>query len=308
MAASTFKPFTVIVPATSANLGPGFDVLGIALEIVNAVRVEPADRWEITVIGEGSERIPTGDRNLMHRTITTAAKRWGMQLPAAQLRCTQAVPLARGLGSSSAAIVAGLMIVSHLGAEKSADDMLAVAAEIEGHPDNVTPALLGGVQVCAMSDGRVLHLRVPLAKPLGVALYVPDMPMPTREARQVVPRKVDIQDAVYNLGRIALLVAGLSSGDYSVLGSGTQDMIHQPPRMRLFPSMAVLFHAALDAGALGVYLSGAGSTVAAFVEDSPVAANRVAQAMSDAATRDGISGRPLVSTIRDAGAFINEDA
>src|ERR1051325_767276 len=109
-----FEPFAVSVPATSANLGPGFDVLGIALDIVNTVQVEPADEWAIAVLGEGSERIPTGDRNLMHRTITTAARRWGVQLPPARLVCTHTVPLARGLGSSSAAIVAGVMIAGRL--------------------------------------------------------------------------------------------------------------------------------------------------------------------------------------------------
>lgn len=301
---AAFDPFTVTVPATSANLGPGFDVIGLALDVVNTVEVQPADEWEITVVGEGSERIPTGDRNLMHRTIHTAARRWGVQLPAAHLRCTHTVPLARGLGSSSAAIIAGLLIANRLGAEKGEDDLLALAAELEGHPDNVTPALLGGIQVCSMVDGRVLHVRVPLPRPLAVALYVPDVPMPTREARQVIPRKLDIQDAVYNLGRVALLVAGLASGEYAALAAGTQDMLHQPPRMRLFPSMAVLFHAALEAGALGVYLSGAGSTVAAFVDGGAAEAGAVAQAMSEAASRDGLSGRPLCSGIRAAGAAI----
>jgi homoserine kinase len=299
-----FEPFVVSVPATSANLGPGFDVLGIALDIVNTVQVEPADEWAIAVLGEGSERIPTGDRNLMHRTITTAARRWGVQLPPARLVCTHTVPLARGLGSSSAAIVAGVMIASRLDGPRAEDEMLSIAAELEGHPDNVTPALLGGVQACAMADGRVLHVRVPLARPLSVALYVPDLPMPTREARQVIPRKVDIQDAVYNFGRIALLVGGLASGNFGALAAGTQDMIHQPPRMRLFPSMAVLFHAALEAGALGVYLSGAGSTIAALVDGDKTAAESVAQAMAEAATRDGVSGRPLVTSIREAGAEI----
>lgn len=307
MAEKNFAPFTVSVPATSANLGPGYDVLGIALDIVNTVRVVPADQWEITVAGEGSERIPTGDRNLMHRTITTAARRWGVQLPPAHLKSTHAVPLARGLGSSSAAIVAGLLIATHLSVPKPADELLAVAAELEGHPDNVTPALLGGIQACAIADGRVLHVRVPLARPLGVALYVPDMPMPTREARQVVPRTVDIHDTVYNLGRAAILVAALASGDYGALAVGTQDMVHQPPRMRLFPSMAVLFHAALEAGALGVYLSGAGSTVAAFVEGGAEAAQPVGHAMSEAAARDGISGHTLFSFIRDEGACVEDD-
>jgi homoserine kinase len=243
----------------------------------------------------------------MHRTISTVQRRWSWPLPPAELLCTHAVPLARGLGSSSAAIVAGLVIANHLSeASRSLDELLAVAAELEGHPDNVTPALLGGVQACAMVDGRVVHARVPLARPVGLALYVPDLPMPTREARQVIPRRVDIHDAVYNIGRASVLVAGLASGDFSLLQIGTQDMVHQPPRMRLFPSMAVLFHAALAAGALGVYLSGAGSTIAAFVDGEAKAAQRVAQAMDDAAARDGVSGRPMVSMIRDKGAEIEE--
>jgi homoserine kinase len=307
MSPAGFAPFTVKVPATSANLGPGFDVLGMALDLMNTVRVEPADQWKITIDGEGAERIPTGDRNLMHRTITTVAKRWGLQLPAAELRCTHMIPLARGLGSSSAAIVAGLLIAERLGAVRPEDEMLAIAAEMEGHPDNVTPALLGGVQACAMADGRVLHARIPLARSLRVALYVPDLPMPTREARQVIPRKLDVPDAVFNLGRLGLLIAGLASGEFQLLGPGTQDMIHQPPRMRLFPSMAVLFHAAQEAGALGVYLSGAGSTVAAFVDGDAGAAQRVAQAMSEAARRDGVGGKPLVCEISEVGARIEDE-
>lgn len=304
----TFRPFTVWVPATSANLGPGFDALGMALDIVNSVRVEPLDHWEITVAGEGADRLPTStDRNLLYRTITTAARRWGLELPTARLQCSHAVPLARGLGSSSAAIVAGLLIANRLGgAGQPEGDVLALAAELEGHPDNVTPALLGGVQACALVDGRVVHARVPLARVLAIALYVPDTPMPTREARQVVPRRVDIHDVVYNIGRACVLVAALASGDLGALRTGTQDMVHQPARMRLFPSMPVLFHAALEAGALGVYLSGAGSTVAALVEGPPEAAKSVARAMADAATRDGLEGRALVATVRDQGATIED--
>src|SRR2546430_9034815 len=139
----------VQVPATSANLGPGFDALGMALDIVNRVYVEPAERWEMTVTGEGAERLPSGDRNLMVRTIQTAARRWGVTLPPARLRCVNVIPLSRGLGSSSAAIVAGLVIADRLaGGGHTFDEMLHLASEIEGHPDNVTPALLGGVQAC----------------------------------------------------------------------------------------------------------------------------------------------------------------
>jgi len=297
-----FTPFTVEVPGTSANLGPGFDTLGVALDLVNVVRVEPAERWEMIVRGEGADRLTLGDRNLLYRAMTTAARRWGFEAPPARLLCSNLVPLSRGLGSSSAAIVAGLLIAARLGhQERPANELLHLASEIEGHPDNVAPALLGGVQVCALSDGMVAHVRVPVARPIGVALFVPDVPMPTREARSVIPRRIDLHDAVYNISRACLLVAALASGELDAIRVGTQDMLHQPARMRLFPTMPVLFHAALEAGALGVYLSGAGSTIAAFVNGDGWP---VANAMAEAAARDGVTGRPLVTAVRETGALV----
>ncbi|MPZ15842.1 MAG: homoserine kinase, partial [Chloroflexi bacterium] len=230
-----FHPFMVEVPATSANLGPGFDSLGMALDIVNTVHVEPSERWEVAFAGEGMDRLPVGDRNLVLRTVETAGRRWGVQLPPARLSCTNAIPLSRGLGSSSAAIVAALVIGDRLGGTgRSDDDLLRLASELEGHPDNVTPALLGGIQTCALSDGRVVHARVPLKRPVGLALFVPDVPMPTRESRRIIPQRVEFHDAVYNISRACLLVAALASGDIDALRVGTQDMLHQPPRMRLF--------------------------------------------------------------------------
>ena len=295
----------VEVPATSANLGPGFDALGMAVEMVNRVYVEPAERWEMTVTGEGAERLPSGDRNLMVRTIQTAARRWGTTLPTSRLRCVNVIPLSRGLGSSSAAIVAGVLIADRLaGGGHTTDELLQLASEIEGHPDNVTPALLGGVQACALSDGQVIHVSVPLARPLGLAVFVPDAPMPTREARKVIPKRVDLYDAVYNISRACVLVAALASGELGALRVGTQDMLHQPPRMRLFPAMPVLFHAALEAGALGVFLSGAGSSIIAFVDGN---AAPIAHAMAEVATRDHVPGHPFVTAVRSAGGTIHED-
>jgi homoserine kinase len=292
------------VPATSANLGPGFDTLGMALEIVNHIHVEPASRWELQLTGEGVQHLPTGDRNLVVRSINTAATRWGLHLPPARLICDNVIPLSRGLGSSSAAIVAGLLVADRLGGcERSRDEILHLASELEGHPDNVTPALLGGVQACALSGGQVVHARVPIPRAPAIALFVPNAPMPTREARRVIPRRVELHDAVYNISRACLLVAALASGDFGALRTATQDMLHQPPRMRLFPAIPVLFHAALEAGALGAYLSGAGSTIVALVAEDPWP---VANAMAAAAERDGVPGRPLVSAIRETGATIAE--
>jgi homoserine kinase len=300
----SFTPFTVSVPATSANLGPGFDTLGMAVDIVNQVHVESAPRWEIKLTGEGVQHLPTGDRNLVVRSINTAAHRWGLHLPPARLTCDNVIPLSRGLGSSSAAIVAGLLVADRLGGkERSQDEVLHLASELEGHPDNVTPALLGGIQACALSGGQVVHCRVPVPRAPALALFVPNAPIPTREARRVIPRRVELHDAVYNISRSCLLVAALASGDFSVLRTATQDMLHQPPRMRLFPAIPVLFHAALEAGALGTYLSGAGSTIVALVAEDPWP---VASAMAAAAARDGVPGRPMVTAIREAGAVIEE--
>ncbi len=304
MSAGSFTPFTVTVPATSANLGPGFDTLGMAVEIVNRVYVEPAPRWELHLTGEGVQHLPMGERNLVVRSINTGAHRWGLRLPPARLTCDNVIPLSRGLGSSSAAIVAGLLIADWLGGcARSQDEVLHLASELEGHPDNVTPALLGGVQACALSGGTVVHARVPIPRPPGLAIFVPDAPMPTREARRVIPRRVELHDAVYNISRACLLVAALASGDLTALRTATQDMLHQPARMRLFPAIPVLFHAALEAGALGAYLSGAGSTIIALAADDPWP---IANAMAAAARRDGVPGRPLVSAIREAGATIEE--
>lgn len=302
-----FPPFTVEVPATSANLGPGFDTLGMAVDIVNTVRVEasPSSGWEFEATGEGSQRLPTGERNLMLRAIATAGRRWDLSLPPLRLVCTNAIPLSRGLGSSAAAIVGGLQIADHLGSQsRRVDELLELATEIEGHPDNVTPALLGGVQAATLSEGRVVHVRVPVKRAPSLAVFVPDFPMPTREARRVLPKSLDIHDAVYNIGRVSVLVASLASGNLDALRVGTEDMLHQPYRMRLFPAMPVLFHAALSAGACGVYLSGAGSTIIAFVDGEAEAATRVANAMRDAAARDGLGGEARVTRIREEGAVV----
>ncbi len=299
------ESFTVDVPATSANLGPGFDSLGLALDIVNSVHVQASDRWEMAITGEGAKQLPSGDRNLLLRSITTAARRWDVDLPPLKLTCTNQIPLSRGLGSSSSAIIAALVITDRLGGGgRSDDDILQLASELEGHPDNVTPAFLGGVQACALAGGKVVHARVPVKRAPGLAVYVPDVPMPTREARRVLPRRIEIHDAVYNISRACVLVAALASGDLGALRYGTEDMLHQPPRMRLFPGMPVLFHAALEAGAVGVYLSGAGSTVIAFVDGDP---RPIADAMARAAARDGVTGRPMIATLREEGARITAD-
>lgn len=294
--------FSVRVPATSANLGPGFDALGMALDLANVVHVAPAEALAVRIEGEGAGVLAEGPDNLVYQAMTCLAERLGEPLPPVRLHCVNAIPLARGLGSSSAAIVAGLVAANHLyGDRLSPDALLELAVALEGHPDNVAPALLGGVRVCVQTDAGVCQAPVPLRRPLRAVLFVPDFPMPTEAARRALPATVPLHDAVFNLGRAALLVAALATGAYDLLREATRDRLHQPARTALFPAMPAFFAAALEAGALGACLSGAGSTVLALVETQTAA---VAAALETVAAREGIGGRIITTAIGAEGARV----
>jgi homoserine kinase len=292
----------VRVPATSANLGPGFDALGLALDISNTVRVATSDRLEIHVRGEGADALAKSPDNLTYRALAGVAERAGASPPRVRLDCDNAIPLARGLGSSSAAIVAGLVAGNHLlGAPLTTADILTLAVEIEGHPDNVTPALLGGVRACVHTGHGVLQAAVPLARPLQAVLFIPDFPMATEAARRLLPRQVSLADAVFNVSRAALLVAALAAGDYALLREATRDRLHQPAREALFPAMPTFFQAAFDAGAVGAFLSGAGSTLLALA-DGPTDAVRAA--FEDTAQQQSVAGRTVVAAVGVQGAQV----
>jgi homoserine kinase len=196
--------------------------------------------------------------------------------------------------------VAGLLLGNRLqGDPLSQDELLVLGTEMEGHPDNVASCLLGGLQVSVMWDRRVLHCDVPLQVPLQAVLYVPDFAMDTREARRLLPRQVKLSDAVFNLGRSALLVAALANGRPELLRAATDDRLHQPPRAALFPAMPAMFEAALEAGALAACLSGAGSTILALATDG---LERIAAALEKTAARHDVRGEARIVAIRERGA------
>ncbi len=292
--------FAVRVPATSANLGPGFDALGLALDLYNLVHVEPSDRVTVEVAGEGAGALPHGPDNLIYRAMARLAAEVERPPPSVRLRCTNGIPLGRGLGSSSAAIVAGVVAGNHLlGAPLSPIALLELAVRLEGHPDNVTPALLGGVRVCVVAERGVLQAPVILARPLEAVLFVPDFPMATEAARRLLPAVVPLHDAVFNVGRVALLVAALGHGDYDLLGEATRDRLHQERRTALFPAMPALLNAALEAGARGAFLSGAGSTLLALADGATAP---LEAAFRETAARLGTPGRTLTSAVGGRGA------
>jgi homoserine kinase len=296
------NPFTVMVPCSTSNLGPGFDSLGIALSGPDLmVRVLPGgDRLRIAKLsGEGSDRLPLDSTNRVvqaaHRTAVESGR--DPASLAAELSVHSSIPLKRGLGSSAAAAVAGALIAQHLLGEVGEDAVLRAAVEMEGHPDNVVPSLRGGAQVSmTAADGRILSCAVPLKRSLKAALYIPDQQLATSAARAVLPREVSFEDAIFNLSHAAMVVAALGQGEIGLLGEAMEDRLHQPARAGLLPWLPGLLAAAREAGACGAALSGAGTTVCALCTSDN--ARAVANAMMAYATAQGVVGR---GEVVDAG-------
>lgn len=292
------------MPATSANLGPGFDCLGLALDIYNTVTIRSGDSFEIEVAGEGESELPRDGRNVAYRAVEAVARAAGRSVPPLRLALDNQIPLARGLGSSAAAIVGGLVAANaFLDTRMSPDRLLHLACEMEGHPDNVASALLGGCNVVVRDGERLVHVNLPVPPGLKAVLFIPDFTLPTSEARRVLPGRVDMADAVFNVGRAALLAASMATGAVDLLRTATQDALHQPYRKSLFPGMDPLFKAALDAGALGVFLSGAGPTILALVRDN---AEEVVRALAETAKREGIAGSIRLACPALEGAHLVE--
>jgi homoserine kinase len=291
----------VRVPATSANLGPGFDALGLALALYNEVTAAEADGVTVSVEGEGAGRLPAGAENVVARGVRQAYEAAGRPFKGVALTCVNRVPTARGLGSSAAAWVGGLVAVNALmGSPLSRDALLALAARAEGHPDNVAAALLGGLTVsCALADGRVVAVTLPVPGGVRWVVLVPETTSATAEARAVLPATYSRADAVFNVQRVALLLAALQSGRLDALGHALDDRLHQPHRLRLFPWMPAVAQAARAAGALGCVLSGAGPSLLAAVSGD---AEAVAHSMEGALAAAGVRGRAWAFAVDGEGA------
>lgn len=296
--------FTVKVPATSANMGPGFDCLGIALELYNEFTVEESSHFSMEIKGEGEHVLALDRGNLFYRAFSKVFTIRGKRTPIVKISCFNEIPLARGLGSSSSAIAGGLMAANHLvGNPMSREELLTLAIDMEGHGDNVTPALFGGCQIVLKQGDAFVHYPVPAPARLKAVLFIPDFTMSTAKGRSILPARVSRSDAVFNIGRTALLVLALSTGKIDYLRVATEDMLHQPARKALFPAMDRLFRAALDGGADGAYLSGSGSTVMA-LSDNRNRLDNIAGAMEKAAAREKIDGKSRIVSFASTGAEI----
>ncbi len=254
----------VRVPASSANLGPGFDVLGVALSIHLECRFRRCDALRIQVTGRDADLIPADESNLIWRTARDAA---GASLPPLEIEIRNQIPIGKGLGSSAAALVAGLAIADHAaGLGWTRERLLDEAARLEGHPDNVAACVLGAVVVTATgSGGRIHALRLDLPDSFRIGVVMPNFQLPTSKMRAVLPDRYSSADAVFNLQRTALLVAAFATGDASVFPTALEDRLHQPYRAGVVPGLEEIL--ALRApGLLGCALSGAGPAVLVFFE------------------------------------------
>ena len=296
----------VDVPATTANLGPGFDCLGAALDLNNRFamrRIEGGgERFELIIEGSEGSHLRGGPENLVYRAAQRVWKAAGLEPVALEARVRLAVPPARGLGSSATAIVAGLMGANALvGEPLSKEKLLELAIDIEGHPDNVVPSLLGGLCMTAKAASqRWRVVRCEWTSTVKAVVAIPSIRLSTSEARRAMPKAIPISDAVVNLGALTLLLQGLRTGSGDLISDGMHDRLHEPYRWRLIKGGDQVKQAAMDAGAWGCAISGAGPSVLALcAEDKGVAVSR---AMVRAWEAAGVASRAPVLNVQTTGS------
>lgn len=308
-------PLSVIVltPATSANLGPGYDSLGLALRLYNRFTVEAGgcdpSMPQIEVRGESGSGLSTGPDNLFFRFFALLFERRSLPLPAVRIHMTIAIPPGCGLGSSATAVVGGLMAANELlrlqdpGLVYSREDLLlpAVEAEAGNRPDNVAPVLLGGLVATTTVDGEIRAVKTHFPEALKAVIFAPAFSMDTVAGRRLLPAAYSRADVTFNTGRVALLLAALQTGHYEVIGEAMRDRLHQPYRQALFPAMPAIIEAAIAAGAYGASLSGGGSSLIALASAN---FHPILQSMRAAARSSGIEGRGMILSVDQQGARV----
>ncbi len=296
----------VRVPATTGNLGSGYDCAGMALGLHNTIEFSETDSGlEVAVEGEGADAVPLDESNLCivsARSIFDAVN-WQ---PAGLKACMHhTIPVSRGLGSSGVAIVAGAVAANALaGQPLGTPELLRICSDLEGHPDNVVPSLLGGLSVSGERAGTIVYQTFSVPADLQAVVAIPEITLDTKVARGVLPESVSMEDAVYNLCSVGLLIGGMMTGDYALLREGMADRLHQPYRQHLVPGLAEVISDALEAGAHGAALSGAGPTAIALATENHA---EIGKAMVDAFSRNGVSGQYRILPIDNEGCQVLQD-
>jgi homoserine kinase len=298
------KCVTVHVPATTANLGPGFDTLGLALDLWNETEFTQtgAGGLEVSVSGEGEQTLPCDATNSIVAAALQMFALAGRDPGGLSIHCINRIPLVSGLGSSSAALLTGMLGANALLDQPFSDqDILTMATGNEGHPDNVVPAMLGGLVATVVCDQRVVSRKL-LVSPMSVTVVFPDFYFPTKAARAILPDFVARQDAVFNVSRAVLVIKSLETGDLALMGEVMEDSLHQPYRLPLIPGARAAIQAARQAGASAVALSGAGPSLIAFSRQPSDPG--IGLAMQQAFEQAGLAARIFPLNISQSGASV----
>ncbi|CAH1201015.1 MULTISPECIES: homoserine kinase [Paenibacillus] len=284
----------VKVPASTANLGPGFDTLGMALSLYAWLEMKPADKTVFHLHGDNLNGLPSDKTNLIYEVAQMVFREAGVPVPELEVSMFSDIPLTRGLGSSASAIVGALAAANALiGSPLTDAKLFDMATSLEKHPDNVGASLYGGVVVAAWDGTRVEHIRIEPHQDLQALVVVPDFQLSTSKARDVVPDQFSKGDLVYNVSRSSLLVAALAGGRLDMIHAAMKDRVHQPYRASLVPGMAEILEHAADHGALGAALSGAGPTVLTLVDRHDPRKTGLEQYLLDTMKREGIAASAL---------------
>lgn len=296
------------IPASTTNLGPGFDVLGLALQLYSTVTLEITENGiEVVVSGVDAEKIPSTPEHIAFQAVESIFKRSGVEQPKGlKLSIMNGIPAIRGLGGSGTAILGGLLTANVLcGNPFARSELLNFATAMEGHPDNVAASLYGGL-VISMQEGSHIHtIQLECDPSLHVVLAIPEFTLSTQKARDILPKSVDFADAIHNISRSTLLVASIATGKLDMLPIAMKDKLHQPYRSKLIPGFTDVVDAATSAGALSTALSGAGPTIAAYCQKNM---EQVGSQMQEAFKLHGVACKiKILSTDMDGATVSSHD-
>lgn len=297
-------PLTLRVPASTSNLGSGFDALGLAIDLPLTVKFEIGiSGRHIRAQGEGAALLEREQNNLLLRAFDRACREIGCESPPLRIEMNNPIPLKRGLGSSGAAIVAGLVGANLLlGKKLSPQQLLNLANELEGHPENASASLLGGLTVNGVENGEVKLQRFLPPEAWVAVAFIPELEIATHDARRVLPEALSREDAVKNVQRVSVLVAAFAKRDPALLKFGVQDWLHQPYRKALIPGFDDFIAAAYNAGAWAAFLSGSGSTILAI--GAKRQARKIAEAMANVAVQNKLTGKAAILKFAHRGVRI----
>lgn len=289
-----YEGVRVKVPASTANLGPGFDTLGMALSLYAWIEMKPSTETVFHLYGDHMEGIPRDKRNLIYEVAQSVFREAGVVVPELEISMYSDIPLTRGLGSSASAIIGALFAANCLiGSPLSQSQLFDMATALEGHPDNVGASLFGGIITAVWEGSHAEYLRIEPPSDMEVLVAIPDFQLSTSKARNILPKSVSLGDAVYNVSRTSLLTAALASGRMDLISFAMRDRLHQPYRASLIPGMTRILEEATEHGALGAALSGAGPTLLALVDRRNQDGVDLEQFLLDVLGEQGISAKLL---------------